>query len=77
MTIHSLCINAILQASHINDIEGDPGAATFDTVAQSSIDTLMAGNSSLTLFDETAQCMPAFRVIKVRATPALCSFWGL
>jgi DNA polymerase epsilon subunit 1 len=64
-----LAVNAVLQSHHINDAEGAGGTiASFDSVPQASFEDMMSnpGMSILTAHDETAQCMPAFRVLKVR-----------
>lgn len=63
----SLAVNTILQSSHINDIEGGMSTTVaLDTLPQASLEDMMGkGIATMpTMFDETAQCTPAFRVLK-------------
>ncbi len=63
----SLAVDAIVQASNINDLEGGGASiASFDNVPQASLEDMMTNSGpSLTMFDESALCMPAFRILRV------------
>lgn len=52
-----------LQAHHINELEGTSSSIAFDAGPQASLQDMMA-ESSLTAYDETARCAPAFRILR-------------
>jgi len=71
ISLESLPINAIQQSSHINDVEGGSGGSvSFDAMPQATMDEMMGADAlggmatSVTSFDETAQCTKVFRVMK-------------
>lgn len=65
--VSSLVISTVLKSANINDMEGASGiAASFDA-PQSSLGDMMGGKSvgsDLSMFDESAQCMASFRILK-------------
>lgn len=66
IALNSLPVTAVMQSALINDKEGAGGVVgSFDTT-QHSLDDMMGRHlaSAVTPFDESAQCMPAFRVLK-------------
>ncbi|EDQ91191.1 uncharacterized protein MONBRDRAFT_15015, partial [Monosiga brevicollis MX1] len=65
LEVMHLPICAVLQYATLSD-EGSLGiTSNFDTVTDTSLHDMMTGASAaLTSFDETAQCFPAFRVLK-------------
>ena len=65
--LQNLAVNAVLQSNHINDAEGASGdGISFDSIAHTSLDDIVGTGfkSTLTSFDESAQCTPVFRVLK-------------
>lgn len=67
VNIESLAVNTILQSAHVNDVEGGAGnSIALDSIGQTSLEDMMSGavGGNLTSFDETAQCTPAFKVLK-------------
>ena len=65
--LENLAVNAVLQSNHINDAEGASGdGISFDSMAHTSLDDIVGTGfkSTLTSFDESAQCTPVFRVLK-------------
>ena len=66
ITLVSLPVSAVVQSALVNDKEGTGGVTgNFDTT-QHNLDDMMGRHlaSAVTPFDESAQCMPAFRVMK-------------
>eukprot|EP00043_Microstomoeca_roanoka_P015073 m.150253 g.150253 ORF g.150253 m.150253 type:complete len:2376 (-) comp16169_c0_seq1:102-7229(-) len=64
----SLPMAAVLHADHIHDVEnGSAIAASFDSNPTSSLEDMVQQKQAyeLTMFDESAQCKPAFRVLRM------------
>ncbi|XP_018571015.1 DNA polymerase epsilon catalytic subunit A [Anoplophora glabripennis] len=68
LDIDSLAINTLLQSHHVTDIEGTSNATAFDAAGTTSIDDMMAGNQTLTIYDETARCAEAFKILRTMAS---------
>lgn len=69
LDLAGLAVNTVLQSAHINDIEGASSTAVaLDALPQPSLDDMVGRGVAVapTVFDEAAQCTPAFRVLKVR-----------
>ncbi|XP_049530617.1 DNA polymerase epsilon catalytic subunit 1 [Anopheles darlingi] len=66
LTVESLAVSALLQASKVQELEGTSSAITFDTVPQASLEELITavGGQPLSSYDETALCSQAFRVMR-------------
>lgn len=67
LDIESLVVTAILQAPLINDLEGNSYSSSFGNNAVSSLDDMISKNAE-TVYDETAQCTEAFRILRIMAT---------
>eukprot|EP00039_Didymoeca_costata_P008145 m.108515 g.108515 ORF g.108515 m.108515 type:complete len:2231 (-) comp13968_c0_seq1:73-6765(-) len=61
-TVENLAVNAVLQSAHINDAEGADGLTVDNNVT--NLDDMMGFQATLTSFDESASCMPVFRILK-------------
>jgi DNA polymerase epsilon subunit 1 len=70
LEIDGLAVNTLLQAHHVNDIEGTSSTVAFDTMPQASLEEMMgnAPGPSLANYDETALCSGAFRVLRSMVT---------
>ncbi|XP_055615917.1 DNA polymerase epsilon catalytic subunit 1 isoform X2 [Toxorhynchites rutilus septentrionalis] len=67
LSIDSLAVSALLQASKVQEMEGASAAITFDVIPQASLDDMISnkpGAQSLPSYDETALCSQAFRVMR-------------
>ncbi|XP_059098833.1 DNA polymerase epsilon catalytic subunit A-like [Tigriopus californicus] len=63
--LDALAVNTLLQAHHVNDIEGTAGSVAFDTMPQASLEEMLGGQvSTLASYDETALVSAAFRVLR-------------
>lgn len=67
LDIDSLAINTLLQSHHVTDIEGTSSATAFDAAATTSLDDMMSGNQ-LIVYDESARCAEAFKILRMMAT---------
>lgn len=68
LDIDSLAINTLLQSHHVTDIEGTSNVNAFDAAGTTSIDDMMAGNQAMTIYDETARCAEAFKILRTMAS---------
>ncbi|XP_044265120.1 DNA polymerase epsilon catalytic subunit 1 isoform X2 [Tribolium madens] len=66
LDIDSLAINTLLQSHHVTDIEGTSAATAFDAATATSLEDLVGDNS--TVYDETARCAEAFKVLRAMAS---------
>ena len=77
LTIKTLAINTVLQSAHVHAAEGVTDEAGFQ--AQHLLDEHMPNGRALrpdfSVFDETAACAPAFRVIKAMVHGYVCLPW--
>lgn len=64
LDVDGLPINTILQSHHISDIEGTSNVTAFDAANINSVDALIAGNSGAAVYDETARCAEAFKILR-------------
>ncbi|XP_058812219.1 DNA polymerase epsilon catalytic subunit 1 [Topomyia yanbarensis] len=66
LSIESLAVSALLQASKVQEMEGASAAITFDVIPQASLDDMISNQGVQTLpsYDETALCSQAFRVMR-------------
>ncbi|XP_065073055.1 DNA polymerase epsilon catalytic subunit 1 [Ochlerotatus camptorhynchus] len=65
LTIESLAVSALLQASKVQEMEGASSAITFDVIPQASLDDMISNQAqTLPSYDETALCSQAFRVMR-------------
>jgi DNA polymerase epsilon subunit 1 len=66
LELDGLAVNTLLQAHHVQDIEGTSSTVAFDTMPQQSLEEMMgnAAGPSLASYDETALCSGAFRVLR-------------
>lgn len=67
LSIESLAVSALLQASKVQEMEGASAAITFDVIPQASLDDMIGkqgGVQTLPSYDETALCSQAFRVMR-------------
>nr|XP_022913041.1 DNA polymerase epsilon catalytic subunit A [Onthophagus taurus] len=67
LDIDSLAICTLLQAHHVTDIEGTSTATAFDAATTTSIDDMISG-TSVTVYDETARCAEAFKILRTMAS---------
>lgn len=66
LTVDSLAVTALLQASKIQEIEGASSAITFDVMPQASLEDMILNNPSASLsnYDEAALCSAALKVMR-------------
>nr|XP_053633938.1 DNA polymerase epsilon catalytic subunit A-like [Cherax quadricarinatus] len=65
LDLDALAVTTLLQAHHINEMEGTSSSVAFDAAPQASLQDMMGGaESTLTAYDETARCAPAFRILR-------------
>ncbi|KAJ8673754.1 hypothetical protein QAD02_005016 [Eretmocerus hayati] len=64
----SLSVTALVQANHINDIDGTSSYVAFHNAQQTSLQDIVTNegeiSSTTTVYDETALCAGAFRVLR-------------
>uniref|UniRef100_A0A182SCP7 DNA polymerase epsilon catalytic subunit n=1 Tax=Anopheles maculatus TaxID=74869 RepID=A0A182SCP7_9DIPT len=68
LTIESLAVSALLQASKVQELEGTSSAITFDVMPQASLEEMITSGPNgpqLSNYDETALCSQAFRVMRM------------
>ncbi|XP_060536886.1 DNA polymerase epsilon catalytic subunit 1 [Cylas formicarius] len=68
LDIDSLAINTLLQSHHVTDVEGTSNATAFDANLATSIDDMISGNNQVTIYDESARCADAFKILKAMAS---------
>lgn len=49
--LDALAVNTLLQAHHVNDIEGTAGSVAFDTMPQASLEEMLGGQGKLRIKD--------------------------
>lgn len=67
LDIDSLAICTLLQSHHVTDVEGTSSATSFDAALPTSLDEMVSGNP-MTIYDETARCAEAFRILRTMAS---------
>lgn len=67
LDVDSLAINTLLQSPHVADVEGTSATTAFGATAPVSLDDLVGGNP-VTVYDETARCAEAFRILRTMAS---------
>ncbi|KAK9679178.1 protein of unknown function (DUF1744) [Popillia japonica] len=67
LDIDSLAICTLLQSPHITTVEGTSNATSFDAASHTSLDEMVSGNP-MTIYDETARCAEAFRILRTMAS---------
>uniref|UniRef100_A0A182REB1 DNA polymerase epsilon catalytic subunit n=1 Tax=Anopheles funestus TaxID=62324 RepID=A0A182REB1_ANOFN len=68
LTVESLAVSALLQASKVQELEGTSSAITFDVMPQASLEDMITSGPNgqqLSNYDETALCSQAFRVMRM------------
>uniref|UniRef100_A0A182VPQ9 DNA polymerase epsilon catalytic subunit n=1 Tax=Anopheles minimus TaxID=112268 RepID=A0A182VPQ9_9DIPT len=68
LTVESLAVSALLQASKVQELEGTSSAITFDVMPQASLEDMITSGlngQQLSNYDETALCSQAFRVMRI------------
>uniref|UniRef100_A0A8W7Q1J1 DNA polymerase epsilon catalytic subunit n=1 Tax=Anopheles coluzzii TaxID=1518534 RepID=A0A8W7Q1J1_ANOCL len=68
LTVESLAVSALLQASKVQELEGTSSAITFDVMPQASLEEMITSGPNgqqLSNYDETALCSQAFRVMRM------------
>lgn len=69
LDVDALAVNTLLQAPLINEMEGTSSSVAFDAVPQTSLQDMMGGSeSTLTVYDETARCAHAFKILRQMVT---------
>ncbi|KAK7073292.1 hypothetical protein SK128_028068 [Halocaridina rubra] len=66
LDIDALAVTTLLQSHHINEMEGTSSSVAFDAAPQASLQDMMGAGSesTLTAYDETARCAPAFKILR-------------
>ncbi|KAK6638721.1 hypothetical protein RUM43_006988 [Polyplax serrata] len=65
LDIDSLAVNTLLQLHHVNDAEGISSSVAFDSAPQVMVDDMISGiNNHSSIYDESAVCSPAFKVLR-------------
>ncbi|XP_064102350.1 DNA polymerase epsilon catalytic subunit A-like [Macrobrachium nipponense] len=66
LDLDALAVTTLLQSHHINEMEGTSSSVAFDAAPQASLQDMMGSGteSSLTAYDETARCAPAFKILR-------------
>lgn len=57
-----------MQSHQVTEIEGTSTATAFDAVTTTSIDNMVSGNNPVTVYDETARCAEAFKILRTMAS---------
>ncbi|XP_011498886.1 PREDICTED: DNA polymerase epsilon catalytic subunit A, partial [Ceratosolen solmsi marchali] len=68
LDVISLAVNALVQANHINDIDGTSSFVAFHNAPKASLqDIATSDGTTVTIptYDENALCGPAFRILKI------------
>ncbi|KAG7176387.1 DNA polymerase epsilon catalytic subunit A-like [Homarus americanus] len=64
LDLDALAVTTLLQAHHINEMEGTSSSVAFDAPHATLQDMMGGAESALTAYDETARCAPAFRILR-------------
>ncbi|XP_051165586.1 DNA polymerase epsilon catalytic subunit 1 [Leptopilina boulardi] len=67
LEIDSLAVNTLLQAHHVNDVDGTSSFVAFHSAPQATLQEMIAGESTtlgIPSYDETALCSAAFKVLR-------------
>eukprot|EP00049_Salpingoeca_infusionum_P023474 m.12318 g.12318 ORF g.12318 m.12318 type:complete len:2363 (-) comp5819_c0_seq1:202-7290(-) len=65
MIVSSLPATAVLHAASINDIDGGASfGGGFEATQHTALDEMLGTGTMLSAFDETALCMPVFRIMR-------------
>ncbi|XP_031784892.1 DNA polymerase epsilon catalytic subunit A [Nasonia vitripennis] len=68
LDVISLAVTALVQANHINDIDGTSSYVAFHNAQQTSLQDMVTNDGSapsIPSYDETALCGPAFRILRL------------